>query len=144
MLIKGGSSFNALVRAMKQDLVDGSKGASARADPNLLYEIDKVRGAAAGSPGSVARSARVRRAGGVSRAAAGHHGFLVESRVVIVCRGTCKGAAGNGRDLAHCDDPQGRSTPATVVRGVLQLRYSLGPWLVRHDDYWGSFALGRQ
>lgn len=39
MLVKGGSSFNALVRAMKQDLIDGGAGAKA---PALLYEIDKV------------------------------------------------------------------------------------------------------
>lgn len=44
MLIKGGSSFNALVRAMKQDLVESSAGpgAAARRDPNLLYEIDQL------------------------------------------------------------------------------------------------------
>ncbi|KAJ9510589.1 hypothetical protein QJQ45_027465 [Haematococcus lacustris] len=43
MLVKGGSSFNALVRAMKQDLVEGGAGAGAAArNPNALYEIDKL------------------------------------------------------------------------------------------------------
>ncbi|PNH01101.1 hypothetical protein TSOC_013030, partial [Tetrabaena socialis] len=43
MLVKGGSSFNALVRAMKQDLVEGGTGAQAAArDPNLLYQVDKL------------------------------------------------------------------------------------------------------
>ncbi|KAG2499362.1 hypothetical protein HYH03_002937 [Edaphochlamys debaryana] len=43
MLVKGGSSFNALVRAMKQDLVEGGPGAQAGArDPNLLYQVDKL------------------------------------------------------------------------------------------------------
>lgn len=37
--MKGGSSFNALVRAMKQDLVESGTAAK---DPALLYEIDKV------------------------------------------------------------------------------------------------------
>jgi hypothetical protein len=37
--VKGGSSFNALVRAMKQDLIDNGTAAK---DPALLYEIDKV------------------------------------------------------------------------------------------------------
>lgn len=37
--MKGGSSFNALVRAMKQDLVENGTVAK---DPALLYEIDKV------------------------------------------------------------------------------------------------------
>ena len=41
MLVKGGSSFNALVRAMKQDLIDSGTAAK---DPALLYEIDKVGG----------------------------------------------------------------------------------------------------
>ena len=40
LLVKGGSSFNALVRAMKQDLVENGTAAK---DPALLYEIDKVR-----------------------------------------------------------------------------------------------------
>eukprot|EP00877_Chromochloris_zofingiensis_P001776 jgi/Chrzof1/1159/Cz01g42220.t1 len=39
MLVKGGSSFNALVRAMKQDLIENGTAAK---DPALLYEIDKV------------------------------------------------------------------------------------------------------
>ncbi|KAF5842331.1 hypothetical protein DUNSADRAFT_7645 [Dunaliella salina] len=39
MLVKGGSAFNGLVRAMKQDLVEGGAGAAAtRKDPNALYE----------------------------------------------------------------------------------------------------------
>ncbi|KAJ9510458.1 hypothetical protein QJQ45_015931, partial [Haematococcus lacustris] len=43
MLVKGGSSFNALVRAMKQDLVEGGAGAGAASrNPNALYEIDKL------------------------------------------------------------------------------------------------------
>ncbi|KXZ56639.1 hypothetical protein GPECTOR_1g576 [Gonium pectorale] len=43
MLVKGGSSFNALVRAMKQDLVEGGPGAQAAGrDPNLLYQVDKL------------------------------------------------------------------------------------------------------
>ena len=44
MLIKGGSSFNALVRAMKQDLVGavGSGGGGRTTNPALLYEIDKL------------------------------------------------------------------------------------------------------
>jgi hypothetical protein len=44
MLVKGGSSFNALVRAMKQDLIESG---SAQRSPALLYEIDKVRGGGA-------------------------------------------------------------------------------------------------
>jgi hypothetical protein len=40
LLVKGGSSFNALVRAMKQDLVESGTAAK---DPALIYEIDKVR-----------------------------------------------------------------------------------------------------
>jgi hypothetical protein len=40
LLVKGGSSFNALVRAMKQDLIDNGTAAK---DPALLYEIDKVK-----------------------------------------------------------------------------------------------------
>jgi len=40
MLVKGGSAFNGLVRAMKQDLVEGGVGAAAtRKDPNALYEV---------------------------------------------------------------------------------------------------------
>jgi hypothetical protein len=39
LLVKGGSSFNALVRAMKQDLIDNGTAAK---DLALLYEIDKV------------------------------------------------------------------------------------------------------
>ncbi|GFR41222.1 hypothetical protein Agub_g1895 [Astrephomene gubernaculifera] len=43
MLVKGGSSFNALVRAMKQDLVEGGVGAQAATrDPNVLYQVDKL------------------------------------------------------------------------------------------------------
>jgi len=37
MLVKGASSYNALKRAIKQDLVDAG-GAPAQ-DPNLLYEV---------------------------------------------------------------------------------------------------------
>jgi hypothetical protein len=40
LLVKGGSSFNALVRALKQDLIDSGTAAK---DPALLYQIDKVR-----------------------------------------------------------------------------------------------------
>eukprot|EP00879_Flechtneria_rotunda_P031264 GHRR01034134.1.p1 GENE.GHRR01034134.1~~GHRR01034134.1.p1 ORF type:complete len:500 (+),score=163.75 GHRR01034134.1:2438-3937(+) len=39
LLVKGGSSFNALVRAMKQDLLESG---TATKDPSLLYEIDKL------------------------------------------------------------------------------------------------------
>ncbi|KAI8467365.1 MAG: hypothetical protein J3K34DRAFT_395113 [Monoraphidium minutum] len=39
MLVKGGSSFNALVRAMKQDLLESG---AAQRSPALLYEIDKL------------------------------------------------------------------------------------------------------
>jgi hypothetical protein len=39
LLVKGGSSFNALVRAMKQDLIDSGTAAE---DPAILYQIDKV------------------------------------------------------------------------------------------------------
>lgn len=40
MLVKGGSAFNGLVRAMKQDLVEGGAGAAAtHKDPNALYEV---------------------------------------------------------------------------------------------------------
>jgi hypothetical protein len=39
LLVKGGSSFNALVRALKQDLIDSGTAAK---DPALLYQIDKV------------------------------------------------------------------------------------------------------
>jgi hypothetical protein len=41
LLVKGGSSFNALVRALKQDLIDSGTAAK---DPALLYQIDKVGG----------------------------------------------------------------------------------------------------
>ena len=37
MLVKGASSYNALKRAIKQDLVDS--GAAPAQDPNLLYEV---------------------------------------------------------------------------------------------------------
>jgi hypothetical protein len=40
MLVKGASSYNALKRAIKQDLVDGGATTS-QADPNLLYEVMK-------------------------------------------------------------------------------------------------------
>lgn len=39
MLIKGGSSFNAAGRAVKQDLVDQLQGNNRGADPNLLYQV---------------------------------------------------------------------------------------------------------
>lgn len=43
MLVKGASSFNSLVRAMKQDVVAPITAAPpARRDPNILYEIDKL------------------------------------------------------------------------------------------------------
>eukprot|EP00803_Ostreobium_quekettii_P005628 evm.model.scf_702.2 EVM.evm.TU.scf_702.2 scf_702:12004-15294(-) len=38
MLVRGASSFNGLVRAMKQELVD----TKATKDPNLLYEVDRL------------------------------------------------------------------------------------------------------
>ena len=41
MLIKGGSSFNALVRALKQDVVTGAAPTTA-ANEKLMYEVDKV------------------------------------------------------------------------------------------------------
>jgi hypothetical protein len=41
MLIKGGSSFNALVRALKQDVVTGA-APSTTANERLMYEVDKV------------------------------------------------------------------------------------------------------
>jgi hypothetical protein len=37
--MQGGSSFNALVRAMKQQVVDTNTGVR---DPNLLFEINKL------------------------------------------------------------------------------------------------------
>lgn len=37
--VQGGSSFNALVRAMKQQVVDTNTGV---ADPNLLFEINNM------------------------------------------------------------------------------------------------------
>lgn len=43
MLVKGGSSFNALVRAMKQDLVEGGLGAqAAQRDPNVRFQVRTV------------------------------------------------------------------------------------------------------
>ncbi len=42
MLIKGGSSFNAAGRAVKQDLVDqlqAGNNARGTTDPNLLYQV---------------------------------------------------------------------------------------------------------
>ncbi|DBA91048.1 TPA: hypothetical protein ACH3X2_004154 [Trebouxia sp. C0005] len=41
MLIKGGSSFNALVRALKQDVVTGA-APSTTANERLMYEVDKL------------------------------------------------------------------------------------------------------
>ena len=41
MLIKGGSSFNALVRALKQDVVTGA-APTTTANERLMYEVDKV------------------------------------------------------------------------------------------------------
>ena len=41
MLIKGGSSFNALVRALKQDVVTGAAPTTTSSD-RLMYEVDKV------------------------------------------------------------------------------------------------------
>ncbi|KAK9816546.1 hypothetical protein WJX72_001787 [[Myrmecia] bisecta] len=40
MLIKGGSSFNGLMRALKQDVIES--GAPVLKDRNLLYEVDKL------------------------------------------------------------------------------------------------------
>jgi hypothetical protein len=37
--VQGGSSFNALVRAMKQQVVDTNTGAR---DPNLMFEINNL------------------------------------------------------------------------------------------------------
>ena len=42
MLVKGGSSFNALIRALKQDLVDSRKPKRKMGDENLLYEVDRL------------------------------------------------------------------------------------------------------
>ena len=42
MLIKGGSSFNALVRALKQDVVTGVAPTTTASD-RLMYEVDKVQ-----------------------------------------------------------------------------------------------------
>lgn len=39
MLVKGASSFNSLVRALKQDLVDHRSAAD---DPTVMVEIDKL------------------------------------------------------------------------------------------------------
>lgn len=39
MLVRGASSFNALVRAMKQDLIEKGSG---KDDPNLLYEVERM------------------------------------------------------------------------------------------------------
>lgn len=41
MLIKGGSSFNALVRALKQDVVTGAAPTTTN-NEKLMYEVDKV------------------------------------------------------------------------------------------------------
>ena len=43
MLIKGGSSFNALVRALKQDVVTGA-APTTTTNEKLMYEVDKVPG----------------------------------------------------------------------------------------------------
>jgi hypothetical protein len=37
--VQGGSSFNALMRAMKQQVIDTKTG---ERDPNLLFEIDRM------------------------------------------------------------------------------------------------------
>jgi hypothetical protein len=50
MLVKGASSFNALKRALKQDLIEGGAaaggggigGGGATRNPNMLYEIDRL------------------------------------------------------------------------------------------------------
>ena len=42
MLVKGGSSFNALIRALKQDLLDTRKPKRRMGDENLLYEVDRL------------------------------------------------------------------------------------------------------
>eukprot|EP00955_Chlamydomonas_euryale_P098459 365146-Chlamydomonas_euryale.AAC.6 len=42
MLVKGASSYNALKRAIKQDLIEAGAAGTTSADPNLLYEIDKL------------------------------------------------------------------------------------------------------
>ena len=42
MLVKGGSSFNALIRALKQDLVDSRRPKVKMGDENLLYEVDRL------------------------------------------------------------------------------------------------------
>ena len=42
MLVKGGSSFNGLIRALKQDLVDSRKPKRKMGDENLLYEVDRL------------------------------------------------------------------------------------------------------
>ncbi len=42
MLVKGGSSFNALIRALKQDLVDSRKPKRKMGDENILYEVDRL------------------------------------------------------------------------------------------------------
>lgn len=39
MLVRGASSFNSLVRAMKQDLLDKGTG---KDDPKVMYEVDKL------------------------------------------------------------------------------------------------------
>ncbi|GMH34174.1 hypothetical protein BSKO_02008 [Bryopsis sp. KO-2023] len=39
MLVRGASSFNALVRAMKQDLIEKGTG---KADPKLMYEVERM------------------------------------------------------------------------------------------------------
>ena len=41
MLVKGGSSFNALVRALKQDVVTGAAPTAIR-NERLMYDVDRV------------------------------------------------------------------------------------------------------
>ena len=41
MLVKGGSSFNALVRALKQDVVTGAAPKAIR-NEQLMYDVDRV------------------------------------------------------------------------------------------------------
>ena len=41
MLVKGGSSFNALVRALKQDMVTGAAPKAIR-NEQLMYDVDRV------------------------------------------------------------------------------------------------------
>ena len=43
MLVHGASSFNGLVRALKQDLVEGKAPHKALRNPQIMYQVDKVR-----------------------------------------------------------------------------------------------------